>query len=545
MMSSVRQLSISTLSPVHIGCDDVYEPSNFVISDGLLHLLDPATLVADLTDQERNDLARLSDEREPIAALQSYFKTNAERFAMLANHKVAVAEAVVNAYEISAGRATQRGPGGQAVFNAFPISRTAYSALDNAPYLPGSSIKGSMRTAWLNFKNDGKPLTGPERDKKDGRASRELQQRVLGYSAGKFEDDPFRSVRLADAHVADNTTTPPTRVLYAVSKKKRLPRDGERAGPELKFFLETVPDALPCAFSGELRFGQKPQGGIDWNALCEACNAFYVPQLQAELAHPVLSAMLDPEWKKLIGLLLAEELNELRQDRQGFLLRVGRHSGAESVTLDGVRSIKILGARVDGKQQFDFRPESTEKRFASMTKAGAAGLLPFGWIWVDASDDAHGHLAQSMRQKLGARSQALRDEHADHLARLDERQAKRREETAERERKVQAEAEARRAEEQAQQQREAVLAAMSPNLRRVEEFRVAFAERAEQLRSRPDNPNTAYHTRARELARDAAAWPMAERTAAADAIEEWLPKVIRLDIKEERKKLKLAALRAP
>lgn len=545
MMSTVRQLSISTLSPVHIGCDDVYEPSNFVISGGLLHLLDPATLVADLTDQERNDLARLSDEREPIAALQSYFKTNAERFAMLATHKVAVAEAVVNAYATSAGHATQHGPGGRAVFNVFPISRTAYRALDNAPYLPGSSIKGSMRTAWLNFKNDGKPLTGPDRDKKDGRASRELQQRVLGYSAGKFEDDPFRSVRLADAHVADDTATPPTRVLYAVSKKKRSPRDGERAGPELKFFYETVPDSLPCVFSGELRFGQKPQGGIDWNALCDACNTFYVPQIQAEMDHPVLGVMLDSGWKSLIDRLLAEELNELRQDRQGFLLRVGRHSGAESVTLDGVRSIEIRIPQGVGTGRNEHRPESSQKRFASLTKAGAAGLLPFGWIWVDASDDAHGYLAQSMRRKLGARSQAMRDEHADRLAHLDERQAKRREETAERERKVQAEAAARRAAEQAHQQRQAVLDAMGPNLRRVEEFRADFATRAQQLCNRPDNPNTAYHTRARELARDAAPWPMAERTAAADAIEEWLPKVIRLDIKEERKKLKLAALRAP
>lgn len=547
MISTVRPLSISTLSPVHIGCDDVYEPSNFVISQGLLHLLDPATLVDDLTDQERKELMRLSEEREPIAALQTYFKGNAERFANLACHQVAVAEAVINAYETSAGRATQRGPARQAVFNAFPIARTAYNALDNAPYLPGSSLKGSMRTAWLNHKNGGKPLTGPNRNKIDNQAARELQQRVLGYEAGKFENDPFRTVQLADAQVADDAATPPTRVLYAVSKKKRLPRDGERAGPELKLFLflETIPDALPCAFSGELRFGPQQLGGIDWNAMCDACNAFYVPQLQAELDHHVLGATLDPEWKKLIEGLLTDELHALRQARQGFLLRVGRHSGAESVTLDGVRSIKIVGAPVDGKQQFDYRPESTQKRFASLTKVGTAGLLPFGWIWVDASDGAHGHLMQSIRQKLSARSQALREDHADRLVRLEERRATRREELAARKAKEQAATDAKQAEEDARLKRDAALASMGPSLRKVEEFRAAFAERHQNLRGGHEKPNAVFHTRARDLARLAADWPLAERTAAADAIEEWLPRVVSIDIKDERKKLKLAALRTP
>lgn len=36
-----------------------------------------------------------------------------------------------------------------------------------------------------------------------------------------------------------------------------------------------------------------------------------------------------------------------------------------------------------------------------------------------------------------------------------------------------------------------------------------------------------------------------KRRAAADAIEHWLPQVVKVDIKDERRKLKLAALRAP
>lgn len=535
---SSRPISISTLSPIHIGCDEVYEPSNFVIADGLLHALDLADLADALSDNERKALAGLADGREPIGALQRFFRDNAERFAALSHHQVAIADAIVREYEKSAGRPTQRGAAGEPTYNLFPIARTAYRPLDENPYLPGSSLKGSIRTAWLNRCNEGKPITDDEwRDPKT--APRRLQERLLGYAAGKFENDPFRHVALADAH-PDEDDAPPTRVLYAISKKKRQPREGESGSPELKVFLETVPDALPAAFLGELRLSGKMDG--EWNALCDACTGFYRPQLEAELDHAVLGGLLDKDWKLLVGALLSNELGDLMAARQGFLLRVGRHSGAESVTLDGVRNIKILGKKGEPPS---YRPNTTEKRYASLTKDGADGLLPFGWVWVGACDDAHRDLFDALRQKLAARGAAVRQAHQDRLLRLEEKQQRRAAAEAEAKRQKQAAEAAARVEADAQAARLAALAAMSPNLRRIEEFKAAFASRAEQLRGGTDSPNAVFHGKARELARDAAEWSAEEKRAAVDAIEEWLPRVVRVDMKEERKKLKLSTLRAP
>ena len=59
MITNTRALTISTLSPIHLGCDEVYEPSNFVIHDGLLHALDPADLAESLSAAERKQLATL------------------------------------------------------------------------------------------------------------------------------------------------------------------------------------------------------------------------------------------------------------------------------------------------------------------------------------------------------------------------------------------------------------------------------------------------------------------------------------------------------
>lgn len=112
------------------------------------------------------------------------------------------------------------------------------------------------------------------------------------------------------------------------------------------------------------------------------------------------------------------------------------------------------------------------------------------------------------------------------------------------ERRAEREARAQRQREEAE--RKARLAAMSENMRRIETFRDEFAVRAEQLRGGKDKPNTVYHGKARGLAKDALegpGWTAEERRLAAVAIEEWLPKVVQVDIKDERKKLKLTSLR--
>ena len=527
-------LAISTLSPVHIGCDEVYEPSNFVIHDGLLYGLDVSRLASELTESERQLLLRNSEDREPIGALQRFFKSKAARFAALSDHPVMVAPGIAREYEEKLGRAVQQGTGGSNTYNLFPIARTAFRPLDESPYIPGSSLKGSIRTAWLNhlIRKQGNLLTAA--DQRDKNKARTLQERLLGYRAGKFEDDPFRHVALADAHPEEDTIIPPTRTLYAVSKKKR---PSERGTPELKVYLETVPEALPGSFHGELRLG----GKIGWSALCDACNVFYRPQLEAELNHDLLGNLIDADWKQLIGNLLGNELEELARSRQGFLLRVGKHSGAESVTLDGVRDIKILGKREGGKQNYDFRHHTTEKRFATLNKAADKGLLPFGWVWVSACTDEHRHLFDSLCEKLAARSQPLREEHQERLLAIENERNEQRRKANEATAKAEANAAADAA-------RQAQLAALTPAQRLIATFREEFENRHQQLRGGKDKPNTAYHAKASQLAKlahESTDWSPDEKASAADAIEEWLPKVVTVDLKDIRKKLKLAALRTP
>ncbi|MDP2095891.1 MAG: type III-B CRISPR module RAMP protein Cmr6 [Hydrogenophaga sp.] len=112
------------------------------------------------------------------------------------------------------------------------------------------------------------------------------------------------------------------------------------------------------------------------------------------------------------------------------------------------------------------------------------------------------------------------------------------------------EAEAKLARTQAHAQAAAAQAAkmarLSDNAREVEAFVLACQSRLEQLRGGKDKPNTELHAKARALSKTAlegANWSAEEKHSAALALAEWLPQVVAVDMKDERKKLKLAALR--
>ena len=60
---------------------------------------------------------------------------------------------------------------------------------------------------------------------------------------------------------------------------------------------------------------------------------------------------------------------------------LGRHSGAEALTIEGARSIKIMGKR---GEQAKYLPNSTTIWFAADTPTAETGLQPFGWVALEA-----------------------------------------------------------------------------------------------------------------------------------------------------------------
>jgi CRISPR-associated protein Csm5 len=207
---------------------------------------------------------------------------------------------------------------------------------------------------------------------------------------------------------------------------------------------------------------------------------------------------------------------------------------------------------VDGKQQFT--SESTTKTvwLAAENEHDQKHLLPFGWAiveidpqdgdspqfkaWCDAQAKGRPDMAQ-LRQQFEAAKQTALLQKAEQAALAAQR------------------LEAKRSDELAARQRAEALASMSVQGKLIETFCQKCEDWANKMppqgNFKHQEANIAkaglFHEASKLVATATPStdWSANDKLTLADKLEHWLPKVVAPLGKEERKKLKLAALRSP
>src|SRR3989338_5162220 len=216
-MERPLKFRLHIISPVHIGCDDVYEPTNFVIDEKKQKLIeyDPLDFIKSLSAEDRQKFTAICMQGN-ISSIVSIYKFIADR--QVTGREVEIATGLLSHYKRVKELSTYDEKKIRQELNQFTISRTAYNPHDNKPYIPGSSLKGSLRTAYLSRLAKDKGVT-----KYKGKA-KELEKELLG---GEFSSDPFRMVKVSDFLPVGDVKT---KVVYAVNKKKKTSKF-EAKGP--------------------------------------------------------------------------------------------------------------------------------------------------------------------------------------------------------------------------------------------------------------------------------------------------------------------------
>lgn len=391
------RLSLTPLAPIHIGTGLSYEPTNYVIEGDTLHEFDTDLLADTLSAQDHQELLTIVS-RTPddtmLRLVQKFFYDRRKVLVPLARYRIPVQPGVASLYRDRVGQIAQQEGRGRRVINQLAISRTAHNPISRLPILPGSSVKGAIRTALLDQLNAGRAA----REDKGLHPFQGKQTLFRYWVDGKpfFQLDPLRLIHLADAVWQGEPGLPATEIVFAVNKKKassggpsgqpRGARD-ESGPPQL---LECLSPFRYRALAGQLNVqslgavqspGKVPDEDLrfDLARIAQACNSFYRPILHNEINLLSQRGFLDADW----GTALTEVLSSLLDEDGGaFLLRVGRHCGAESVTLNGVRKIKILQGRNRGARE---ESAATTVWLAAKERDQPSGLLPFGWLLVEVS----------------------------------------------------------------------------------------------------------------------------------------------------------------
>lgn len=505
-------LHISTLGPVHIGSGDEYEPTGYVMAGDTLYAFDSASAARALPAAERQRLLSIVNGRPGpgmLRQVQAFFHDNRERLIAVSGHALPVARGVSALYGARVGHTAQVEDDGREILNRLAIARTYTNPSDGRPVMLGSAMKGAIRTALLSAVNGGGGLSDGERKAlqdsrpwKQSQANRDLQLRLFRYASPKgspmFERDPMRLVHVSDAPYGLGEELPGTEIRFAVNRKKeRLIREGQEVlsqaeRQDLKQVLEVVPPLRFRAFLGQMNLQAVAQEAADtkvpardlrWSMadIVRACNQFYRPKLEQELQTLRGRGFLDPQWAEAVEAALNDGLGARLTQGEAFLLRMGRHSGAEAVTVDGsgLPHIKIMRKR---GEQPEYLPSAKTVWLSAEEADDRNALLPMGWVVVDVAPLGSGPEPWAN----GATPFAA---YSERLVDWSEKTAHRRKAAAQRfeeeKRRLAEKAEKARREAEETRQREQRRAEMTPEERDLDELRTWLQEDKEGGRKEP------------------------------------------------------------
>ena len=198
-MKTVK-LHCEILSPLHIGAGQEISPLDYIIKDNRMFKISFDKFVASMDEVKRAAFEKLIDKGNLIE-IRKFVSEN------IKSDKDILYSTEVTPYIDKLYKSKINDIQNQLLI--FPFIRTEEKTV---PLIPGSSLKGAVRTAVISEIAKNSRLPKP-RDTKEEYAFESL---VLGYKDGK--DDPFRGIKIRDKSLKRDDTI--IREIKNVSKKK-------------------------------------------------------------------------------------------------------------------------------------------------------------------------------------------------------------------------------------------------------------------------------------------------------------------------------------
>jgi len=328
------RIKAEIITPVHIGDGTDLGPLEYIIRDRFYKICLEDWLPT-LADEKKKEFKRFIGkdyaEKNTLTALRRFVKNNLD----VENYTEWIADATNSVLQ----RYTERFDKPENQLQVSPFIRSA-----GKPYLPGSSIKGALRTAYLNHL--AKEHSFRER-KNSNIAEGELLKALSEGRDGKLrfniDSDPFRAVKVKDIFLPSGAACFAEIVNYNKKSGRLEPTSiqilsevtyGKLFVRPVSFNLEVIVDKKILNHTKSGLVGHSTAISID--NLLKACDCHYRKALETECAI-LLDGVNNKEWLKKIY----DEI--LKYAHGGCLFRLGLGSGLISMTIDKLRPSKGYG----------------------------------------------------------------------------------------------------------------------------------------------------------------------------------------------------------
>lgn len=304
-MNKLIRIAITPLSPLHIGCGEDYEPTRYVVDQDkrLLYSFKPESVR--LSSALRRELlsATASGKLEDI---YHFYERHVKDYRPWADTVIPMDRGSIRLFR-------NRNQ------TFFSIPRTVYAVCFSSckPYLPGSTLKGLIKTAKVDFLNHGKPIE-----------NKNINSILLG---GDFDLSPLRFLKVSDCYTSLNNS------LVSICRAGRIYKK--------TFKPCKIPASFECvnpfqyrAFRGEITLVDSTKNPNiknvyhSFNSVIRDLNA-YAETIWKRESHSFYRK-LQPQWTVSVETLLSDIKDSIAQEKVA-LIRIGKNTGAESKTLSG------------------------------------------------------------------------------------------------------------------------------------------------------------------------------------------------------------------
>jgi len=375
-------VKLEFLTPVSVGNGETLDPMRYTIvkqaKGSFLHLLDIEQWLMDEYDDE--NLMRMLDSddyREVRRSVQSNFdpdkngQENLEKYS-LAIIPISSQSTVPNKFDTELKKMDSR--------NSLLIDSALRSSATYRMLIPGSSIKGAVRTAVIDWLDQNHALKLKKH--------RDIRH-ALNDLLGQISENDFRALQINDFELPNDACVLVDSIEQRLNPSKNIQRETRTPKNVREATSGLVFDARQSVFSlSSISLGtlnsvksltiKKRQGGspnaesFDWKRLCQSVTGFYRKRFDEEME----KFYSKPHLTETASLLkpIQDRIDQMNTETD-MLLRIGHYSHIESMTLTDV----------DPDQQVTHR--QGKKFYPGTTRTLADGRIPFGWCLLSLSTE--------------------------------------------------------------------------------------------------------------------------------------------------------------
>jgi len=347
-----HRVNLHVLSPIHIGTDQELDPFSYVIRDNNLLLIDLIKWMEIYPEQEKLQSVIDSDN---FAEVRTFIAEKIEPETVTFGSIPIESHGLISAYNRVIKAKDPR--------NQLLVDGMTRNKISQVAYIPGSSVKGAIRTAVADRFVEAAGVTSKNKRKTFKPVFEpDYNEKIFG----RINEDPMRNLKLSDVSLDRFGSMIIEAEEYSLKEdKSKTPKGYKEVSANL--CQKNAPVVYP------LRLSLKPFSlhgqNVDMSFVIDALYRFYVSKYKEE-------------YSKFYS------LDHAKQIRQGIapmslaianlktnetLVRIGHFSHVECVTLDNVREPQtrtVRGVRM---------PYGTTRTLAN-------GLYPFGWAKLEFVD---------------------------------------------------------------------------------------------------------------------------------------------------------------